>query len=126
MAIRVGANVFDASGRTLGSRGMSYSFVPGQPVGRNGLGEVQLAGGAMVTWIWSYLTKAEYEFLVTTVCGGAASKRYKATGEGDTTILYNDKQVEQTFAHCVVLRPTYKEFVSGIYREVTLIIDSLF
>lgn len=126
MAIRVGGNVFNAGGRTLGTRGMSYLFTPGQPVCRNGLGEVQLAGGAMVTWIWAALSQAEYSFLVTTLCGGGASKRYLATGANDTTILYNDLQVEQTFFHCVVLRPTYKEFVAGVYREVTLIIDNLF
>jgi hypothetical protein len=34
--------------------------------------------------------------------------------------------VEQTFSHCIVLRPTYKEFSASLYREVALVIDSLY
>ena len=126
MAVKVGTNVFNAQGRTLGVRGMHYAFAPGQPACRNGEGEVQLVGGGMVTWIWAALTLDEYKFLVNTLCAGQASKEYTASGAEDLTVLYNEVQEEQSYAHCVVLRPTYKEFAGGLYREVTLIIDSLY
>jgi hypothetical protein len=120
MPIRVGGKALPAS---MSGRALSYQYQPGQAVARNGLGEVVLAGGALVQWVWSVLTIDEYAFLLEDLCGGQASKRWEVAGG---TTLYNDRQAEQTFSHCIVLRPTYKEFSASLYREVTLVIDSLY
>ena len=120
MTIKVGSKEFPLP---MGGRALSYVFEPGQVACRNGLGEVQLAGGARVTWTWAVLTVQEYRFLVEDLCQWKASQRWEAIN-GIT--LYNDLQVEQTFSNCVVLRPTYKEFSGDLYRDVTLVIDSLY
>jgi hypothetical protein len=120
MTIKVGSNEFPLP---MGGRALSYVFEPGQVACRNGLGEIQLAGGARVTWTWAVLTVEEYRFLVHDLCQDKASQRWEVIGG---TILYNDQQAEQTFSNCVVLRPTYKEFSGDLYRDVTLVIDSLY
>ncbi len=107
----------------MGARALNYLFEPGQVACRNGLGEVQLAGGARVTWSWAVLTDQEYLFLVRDLCQWQASMRWEVIN-GIT--LYNDLQQEQDFSNCVVIRPTYKEFSGDLYRDVTLVIDSLY
>jgi hypothetical protein len=120
MAIKIGEHEFLPS---MSGRALSYLFEPGLPVCRNGLGEVVVAGGARVTWTWAVLTSDEYKFLVRDLCQWRPSLRWEVI---NGISLYNDLQVEQTFSNCVVLRPTYKEFSSDLYREVTLIIDGLY
>ena len=120
MTIQVGGKLLES---TMVGRALNYVFEPGQIACRNGLGEAVLAGGARVTWTWAVLTPKEYRCLVHDLCQDKASQRWEVIGG---TILYNDQQVEQTFSNCVVLRPTYKEFSGDLYRDVTLVIDSLY
>lgn len=121
MAVKIGNNTFPP---TMNRRAANYQFAPGIPVARNGMGEVQLGGGAIVTWTWSYLNKTEFDFLLSLV-GTAASKEY--SGASGTIILYNDEYEEQPFSHCIVQRPQYKGYSGGFsYRDVTLTVDCLY
>ena len=82
---------------TMSARALRYKFTPSEIIGRNGKGEA-------------------------IVSNNGASKE-DSTSSG--TIVYNHKRAEQTFNHCMILRPEYKILRGTEYVEVTLLIDQL-
>jgi hypothetical protein len=120
MAIKL-ANI--AMPTTMSARALRYNFTPNEIIGRNGKGEAIVSNnGASVEWTWASLNATEYDWLITTLLGDAASKE-DSTSSG--TIVYNHKRAEQTFNHCMILRPEYKMLRGVEYVEVTLLIDQL-
>ena len=108
---------------SMNNRALRYKFTPNEILARNGKGSaITSSNGASVEWTWASLNGAEYDWLVTTLLGDAAS-REDATTNG--TVVYNHKRAEQTFSHCLILRPEYKLLRGTQYVEVTLLIDQL-
>ena len=108
---------------SMSSRALRYRFTPNEILGRNGKGvAITSNNGASVEWVWASLNGTEYDWLVVTLLGNAASVENSVTSG---TIVYNDKRAEQTFNHCMILRPEYKMLRGTEYVEVTLLIDQL-
>ncbi|MCO5247237.1 MAG: hypothetical protein M9927_26015 [Anaerolineae bacterium] len=106
----------------MANRGLNYAFQTPATVARNGLGDAVTAGGHRLEWTWATLSVSEWNWLVTTVLQGGASRRFTSS----TTTLLNDLGVEQSFSSCIVLRPIYQAFTGLYYRNVTLVIEQLF
>lgn len=108
---------------SMSARAANYVFSPGEIIATNGEGDdIQSAQGAIVVWQWAHLTATEWNYLYTTVLGGAASVR---SAVADNTVLYNNASAEQAFGNAVVHRPQYKVLSGNDYQEVTLLIDNL-
>ena len=108
---------------SMNNRALRYRFTPNTIIGRNGKGEAIVSNnGASVEWTWASLNGTEFDWLITTLLGDAAS-REDSTASG--TVVYNHKRAEQTFNHCMILRPEYKMLRGTEYVEVTLLLDQL-
>lgn len=120
MAIKL-ANI--AMPTSMSSRALRYKYTLNEILARNGKGAaITSNNGASVEWTWGSMNTTEYNWLVTTLLGDAASIE-NSTASG--TIVYNDKGVETTFSHCMILRPEYQLLRGTEYVQVTLLIDQL-
>ena len=109
---------------SMRNRALNYLYLPGTQVARNGLGEIILAGGGIVTWTWSQLNQEEFAWWVTTVLGGEPSK--EISGTPGIIVLYDDIHQERAFGHGIVLAPQYKGYSGVFYNQVTVQIDALY
>lgn len=108
---------------SMSSRASNYVFTPAEIIGRNGEGDaIEGAAGASVVWEWAHLDAQEWDYLYTTVLGGAPSVRSNVTG---STVVYDNQRQEKGFDHAIVHRPHYKILTGGDYQQVTLLIDQL-
>lgn len=106
---------------TMDGRG-TYVFEPPQIVRKNGIGEAVTSGFSKLTWKWKSLTQTQWNFINTTVLGGAASK----TITGANAIkLYNHMNVLTTYTNCVIQRPTFENVAWGRYINVSWEIEQI-
>ena len=78
---------------SMRNRALNYLYLPGTQVARNGLGEIILAGGGIVTWTWAQLNQEEFAWWVTTILEGEPSK--EISGTPGIIVLYDDIHQEQ-------------------------------
>ena len=85
---------------------------------------IQLCGHTMPASMSSRASNdaQEWDYLYTTVLGGAPSVRSNVTG---STVVYDNQRQEKGFDHAIVHRPQYKILTGGDYQQVTLLIDQL-
>ena len=108
---------------TMSRRASNYLFTPAEIIGRNGEGDaIEGAAGASVVWEWAHLDAQEWDYLYTTVLGGAPSVRSNVTG---STVVYDNQRQERAFNHAIVHRPQYRILSGTDYQGVTLLIDQL-
>ena len=108
---------------SMSSRASNYVFTPAEIIGRNGEGDaIEGAAGASVVWEWAHLDAQEWDFLYTTVLGGAPSVRSSVAGN---TVVYDNQRQERAFDHAIVHRPQYRILSGTDYQGVTLLIDQL-
>jgi len=108
---------------SMSSRASNYVFTPAEIIGRNGEGDaIEGAAGASVVWEWAHLDAQEWDFLYTTVLGGAPSLRSSVAGN---TVVYDNQRQERAFDHAIVHRPQYRILSGTDYQGVTLLIDQL-
>lgn len=108
---------------SMSSRASNYVFTPAEIIGRNGEGDaIEGAAGASVVWEWAHLDAQEWDFLYTTVLGGAPSLRSSVAGN---TVVYDNQRQERGFDHAIVHRPQYRILSGTDYQGVTLLIDQL-
>ena len=97
----------------------AYAFVPGEILVRNGRAAAVAAPAATLTWRFESLTRAQMAWWCTTLLAGAASAEFTQCK------LFNHLGDLTTFAHCVVLRPTYEQWQDGRLYGVTVTIDQI-
>lgn len=108
---------------SMSSRASNYVFTPAEIIGRNGEGDaIEGAAGASVVWEWAHLDAQEWDYLYTTVLGGAPSLRSSVAGN---TVVYDNQRQERAFDHAIVHRPQYRILSGTDYQGVTLLIDQL-
>lgn len=96
----------------------SYVYYAGVEMVQNGLGETKSAGLPYVEWRFNSLSQPNYTWWVTTLLGGALSKRCPA-------VLWNDLDVEVSYSGVTVRRPTYQRRANNRYYDVTVRIDTM-
>lgn len=109
---------------SMRNRAANYLYMPGIPMGRNGLGEVITAGGGVVTWTWAQLDQTEFTWWMTTILGGLQSKEF--TGSSGIIVLYDETHAEKSFSHGIVMAPQYQGYSGVSYHGVTIQIDGLY
>lgn len=120
MAIKLAGHTMPT---TMSSRAANYVYRPSEIIARNGEGDaIESAAGAIVIWQWAHLNAAEWDYLYTTVLGGAASVRSAVAGN---TVVYDNQRQEKVFNHAIILRPEYQVLSGTDYQNVTLTIDQL-
>lgn len=85
---------------------------------KNGQGTVIASRAKLMTWTWSTMTKANYEWWTQTILNGALSLRCAAR-------LPNETLTETAYSAVVVQNVTTDEFFAGYYRNVRLEIEIL-
>lgn len=97
----------------------AYKFNPAPVVAKNGAGLAITAGYATVTWSWPWLSKADFQYWITTVCAGTAAKEFTQCKFVDNTGTL------QTYSHCIVNRPDYEKIENGVFWNVTITIEAI-
>ena len=103
----------------LAARG-TYQFRPPEILIKNGKGLPVTGGTATLTWTFSFMTQAEWDFWSTTVLGGAPGKECSGL-----TQLYDHDKTLTTFTRCVVLRPEWDRIENGLFRDVVVTIEQI-
>ena len=100
---------------TLANRG-KYTFQR-QKVSRNGAGKGVASGMQSVTWAFPYMTQTEWDWI-------------KSWLEGEPSVtlsflLWDDSNTLRYFETGELFDPTYSQYSAGLYRDVTVTIESL-
>lgn len=97
----------------------SYKYTPAEIVGKNGLGELVVAGFASITWTFPYMTFSDFDWWRVTLLTNLRYRRFTAAQ------LWDDGRTLTSFTNCIVNRPTYEKISSGAYTNVTVLIEQL-
>ncbi len=98
----------------------AYKFNPPAILGRNGRGTAIAAPFASIEWKFPFLTVTDMAYWITTLLAGAASAEFTQAK------FFNNAGTLTTYSHCTVLRPTFDQFVSGVFENVTVQIDLIY
>ena len=97
----------------------SYKFNPAPVVAKNGAGIAITAGYASITWSWPWLSKADFQWWITTLLAGAAAAEYSQAKFLDNTGTLT------SYTHCIVNRPDYERMENGVFLNVTISIEAI-
>lgn len=114
MAYQINSVDIPASIRDSGK----ISPITARPLRKNGQGTVIASRAKFMSWTWSIMTKADFEWWTQTILSGNPSLRCAAR-------LPNETLTETAYTAVVVQNVTTDEFFAGYYRNVRLEIEIL-
>lgn len=94
------------------------SPIKAQPLRKNGQGKIIASRHKLMSWTWSSMTKANYEWWTQTILGNDLSLRCAAR-------LPNETLTETAYSAVVVQNVTTDGFNAGYYKNVRLEIEIL-
>lgn len=105
----------------LAGRG-ELDFPPPEILNYDGLGLPIVAGTRSAIWKWRQITAGEADWILDTLLAGQSNRICDAGLR-----LYDpmNGRAETLFSYGVVIRPTWKRFVSNVYHEVELTIRGI-
>ena len=94
------------------------SPISATPLRKNGQGTVIASRAKKMTWTWSIMTKADYEWWTQTILSNNLSLRCAAR-------LPDETLTETAYSAVIVQNVTSESFFAGYYRDVSLEIEIL-